>query len=97
MAKEQKPKAILVTTEYRGVFFGFLESGPDQGVVTLIQAQNCVYWNSAVHGFMGLAVQGPTKECRIGPPVTRLTLTKVTAIIEVSPEAVEAWKGQPWK
>ena len=92
-----KEKAVLVCTEYRGVFFGFLESGPDQGVVTLTKAQNCVYWSQDVHGVMGLAVNGPSRNCRIGPPVVRLTLTKVTSISEVSPDAIAKWNEQPWK
>ena len=92
-AKEQ---AVLVTTEFRGVFFGFMSGKVEDATVTLKQAQNCVYWSSDVRGFMGLAANGPTKNCKVGPAVPSITLNKVTAVVEVSPEAAEKWKSAPW-
>ena len=92
-AKEQ---AVLVTTEFRGVFFGYMAGKVKDGSVTLKQAQNCVYWSSDVRGFMGLASSGPSKNCKVGPAVPSITLNKVTAVVEVSPEAAEKWKSAPW-
>ena len=89
-------KPVMVTTEFRGVFFGYMEKVPENGSITLKQAQNCVYWSTDVHGFMGLASSGPTENCKIGPAVPSITLNKVTAVVEVSPEAAEKWKSQPW-
>ena len=89
-------KPVMVTTEFRGVFFGYMEKMPTDGTITIRQAQNCVYWSSDVRGFMGLAATGPTKNCKVGPAVPSLTLNKVTAVIEVSAEAAEKWKAQPW-
>jgi hypothetical protein len=95
MAKA-KEQAVMVTTEFRGVFFGYMRGKVEDGSVTLTRAQNCVYWSSDVHGFMGLAATGPTKNCKIGPAVPSLTLNKVTAVVEVTPEAAEKWMKAPW-
>ena len=73
-------KPVMVTTEFRGVFFGYMEAMPENGSITIKQAQNCVYWSSDVKGFMGLASSGPTKSCKVGPAVPRITLNKVTAV-----------------
>jgi len=86
----------MVTTEFRGVFFGYMKEMPKDGSITIEQAQNCVYWSSDVHGFMGLASTGPTKSCKIGPAVPSITLNKITAVIEVTPEAAEKWQAMPW-
>ena len=87
---------VMVCTEYRGVFFGYMEEGPKDGSITIKQAHNCVYWSSDVRGFMGLAATGPTQNCKVGPAVPSITLSKVTAVIEVSPQAAEKWKMAPW-
>ncbi|MFN2413838.1 MAG: hypothetical protein ABR603_01720 [Pyrinomonadaceae bacterium] len=58
--------------------------------VTLEQARLAIYWSADVQGFMGLASKGPTKGCRIGPPAT-ITLRDITSVLEVTPEAEEAW------
>ena len=87
---------VMVTTEFRGVFFGYMSEPPVDGSVTLKRARNCVYWSSDMHGFMGLASTGPSKDCKIGPAVPSLTLNKVTAVVEVSPQAVENWEKGLW-
>lgn len=96
MKKQAQEKAVMVTTEFRGVFFGYMTDAPENGTVTIKRARNCVYWSSDVKGFMGLASDGPSKNCRVGPAVLSLTLNKVTAVIEVSPSAAQKWEGGPW-
>jgi hypothetical protein len=91
-----KETAVMVTTEFRGVFFGYMTGLPENGSITLKRAQNCVYWSSDVKGFMGLAATGPTKSCKVGPAVPSITLNKVTAVVEVSDEAAEKWMKAPW-
>lgn len=88
-------KPVVVTTEFRGVFFGYLESR-NGDLIVLNKARNCLYWSSDVKGFVGLAVTGPTSSCRVGPAVARLELFKVTSILDPSDEAVKAWEAQPW-
>ncbi len=93
---DKKGQPVLVTTEHRGVFFGYLDGEPSKAQVTLQHCRNCVYWSVDVHGFMGLASQGPGERCRVGPPAESLTLYDVTAVAVVSPEAAERWEAAPW-
>lgn len=94
--KKVSEQAVMVTTEFRGVFFGYMSEPPVDGSITIKRAQNCVYWSSDVKGFMGLASTGPTKSCKVGPAVPSITLSKVTAVVEVTPEAAEKWMKAPW-
>ena len=85
-----KSRPVLVTTEFRGVFFGYAEDTSGENI-TLTKARNCIYWPSTQGGFMGLASDGPVKGARIGAIVDKLDLRKVTSVVEVTPKAVEAW------
>ena len=91
-----KQTAVLVTTIHRGVFFGYASAGVKDKSITISNARNCVYWSADVKGFLGLAANGPTSGCRIGPKVPELTLTDVTSVSSVTPEAVEKWEKNPW-
>lgn len=90
-------KAVIVTTEARGVFFGYLASEPSREQVTLTEARNCIYWSEETRGFLGLAERGPQSGSRIGPAVPSLTLFGITAVVECTPEAVTAWETAPWQ
>lgn len=92
--KTQKPRAVLVTTEHRGVFFGYATDTSGE-TITLKNARNCIYWSASVKGFLGLAATGPNADCKIGPRAD-LTLRAITSVAEVTPEAVTAWEAQPW-
>lgn len=86
-------KAVLVTTEFRGVFFGFVENDkklPEE--ITLSKVRNCIYWASSVGGFLGLASNGPDNNCRIGKEVSKLTLYKITSVSSCTKEAVKNWR-----
>jgi hypothetical protein len=87
-------RPVLVTTAHRGVFMGYT-SQTDGETIALKRARLCIYWSADVKGFMGLASTGPSKTCRIGPPVD-IELRAITAVAEVTPAAVEAWEKQPW-
>lgn len=88
---------VLVTTEHRGVFFGYLAKGADKGApsLELERARCAVYWRDC-KGFLGLASEGPNPGCRIGPPAPKLLLHGVTSVTECSPAAVEAWELGHW-
>jgi hypothetical protein len=92
---KKKERPVIVTTEHRGVFFGYA-TATDGDVITLSRARLCVYWSADVKGFMGLAAGGPTPSCRIGPAVPSIDLRKITSVVAVSPEAVKAWESGPW-
>ena len=53
-------RAVLVTTEFRGVFFGYA-SDTSGDTISLTGARNCIYWPSENGGFLGLASKGPVK------------------------------------
>lgn len=92
---EGKKQPLVVTTDKRGVFFGYAEP-VDGGVIRLEQAQMCVYWSADVKGVLGLASGGPSKGCRITAPINAIRLQGVTSIMEVTEKAEAAWKTQPW-
>lgn len=94
MAKSSPEKAVMVTTAHRGVFFGYA-SETDGEIVKLKRARLCIYWSSDVRGFMGLAANGPSKSCKIGPPAD-IDLRAITAVVTVAPEAVTKWEAAPW-
>lgn len=89
-----KNKAVLVTTEFRGVFFGYIKDDkklPDE--ITLTQVRNCIYWAASMGGFLGLASKGPDSQCKIGSEVSELRLFKVTSVTPVSDEAAKKWNS----
>ena len=90
-------RAVLVTTEHRGVFFGYVEDASKfPSEVTLTKMRCCIQWRN-MKGFLELTTTGPTKDCRIGPAANRGTLAKLTGMWDVEPAAVEAWEKAPWK
>lgn len=91
---EAAERAVVVTTQHRGVFFGYA-SDTDGESIKLRAARNCLYWTSESKGFMGLAAMGPTKGARVGPAAD-ITLRDITSVIECTPAAVQAWEAQPW-
>jgi hypothetical protein len=93
MATNASSKPVLVTTEFRGVFFGYIsddKKAPSQ--LTIKNARNCIYWSSDVGGFLGLASNGPTRNCRIGKSIKEITLYKITSVTAVEKDAVKAWQ-----
>jgi hypothetical protein len=88
-------RAVIVTTEHRGVFFGYAQD-IDGETIELKRARLCVYWSADVKGFMGLAANGPSEGCRIGP-AAEITLRKITAVVAVTPEAAAKWEAAPWR
>ena len=87
-------RPVIVTTSYRGVFFGYA-SHTDGKRIFLRNARMCIYWSTDLRGFMGLAKHGPNKHCKIGPAAD-VTLRGITAVVEVTPEAVVNWEKAPW-
>jgi hypothetical protein len=88
-------RPVIVTTAHRGVFFGY--AGDTTGeTIKLLRSRLAVYWSVGTKGFMGLASDGPGTDCRIGKPAD-ITLRNITAVLEVTPEAVTKWESAPWK
>ena len=94
---ETEKKAVLVTTEKKGVFFGLLEDDTKlPEAITLSECRMCVYWARSVRGVLGLAAAGPNEECRITRAAPQSTLYGITGVFACTPEAVKAWRAQPW-
>lgn len=91
--------AVVVTTEHRGVFFGYVPADLDltncKERISLARCRNCLYWSRNVKGFIGLSLTGPDSDCRVGP-ANDLVVYAVTSIAKCSDEAVKAWESQPW-
>lgn len=95
--RSKKEIAVVVTTEYKGVFFGYaLESEIDADIIPLRRARNCVYWSPDIKGFEGLATGGPTRNCKIGPAASEIRLRKITSVLLCSDDAAKAWEQAPW-
>jgi hypothetical protein len=94
-AKGKQERAVVVTTEHRGVFFGYAADTAGE-TINLRAARNCLYWSSGVKGFMGLAATGPDKACRVGPAAD-IELRGITSVIACTDEAVKAWEAAPWQ
>ena len=91
---------VLITTDStkRGVFMGFIDpSDADKETLEATEVRMAVYWTTDVKGVLGLAATGPCKNCRISKATKRAVLKGVTAVIEVTDEALAAWRKEPWK
>lgn len=88
-------RAVLVTTSYRGVFFGYATE-TDGDIILLKRARNCLYWPAEQKGFLGLANAGPVAGCRVGPAAD-IELRSITCVALCTEEAIVAWEKFPWK
>lgn len=97
MVKKVESKKVVVTTAHRGVFFGEIIENNAPKAITLKNAKNCLYWDSSLHGFIGLAANGPGKGCRIGPASSLpMDLFDITSMIECTPDAIKKWEEGNW-
>ena len=92
--REVSERPVIVTTEYRGVFFGYA-TDTSGTTIRLARARNCIYWSADICGFMGLASVGPGGKCKVGPAAD-VELRGITSVLEVTPEAVIRWEAAPW-
>lgn len=101
-AKPKSTRPIIVCTDKRGVFFGYVPESlsnesilADGAKVKLDRARMAVSWTRAEKGVMGLGAVGPGSGCRIGPAIG-ITLEGIHAVIDVTPEAAKRWEAEPW-
>lgn len=92
--RKKNEQAVVVTTAHRGVFFGYA-TDIEGDKIELRAARNCLYWSRDIRGFLGLAVTGPSKDCRVGPAVN-VQLRDITSVLKCEPAAVQAWEAAPW-
>jgi hypothetical protein len=90
---------VVVTTnkDCRGVFFGQLNSyDADKQYVVLQDARMAIYWSAETKGVLGLAAIGPQQGSRISPCIPKIELNGVTAVMDVSSNAVKQWEKNIW-
>lgn len=90
MTTKSKKVPLLVTTDKRGVFFGYGVPTTDT-IIRLENAQMCIYWSANVGGVLGLAASGPLDGCKISPVVPATTLQGVVSVTETTKEAETRW------
>lgn len=90
MATKNAERPVIVTTEYRGVFFGYAtDTSGDK--INLRGARMAIYWGTT-KGVMQLAETGPTQSSKISARAD-LEVRKITAVFEVTPQAAKAWEA----
>jgi hypothetical protein len=96
--KDKVPVLITTDSTKRGVFMGFIDpKDSDKETLEAYEVRMAVFWSQDVKGVLGLAANGPTKSCRITAAAKKATLKGVTAIVEITDEALVAWRKEPWK
>lgn len=83
-------RPVLVTTEFKGVFFGYAEDTSGDPII-LEDARCAIFWGTT-KGVWELASTGPTASSKIGATVPKLELRKITAVSEVTAAAAAAWE-----
>ncbi len=92
-------KNVLVTTDHnnRGVFGGvLLEYDNEKCTARLKDARMCIYWSKDMHGVLGLASSGPSKDCRVSESVPEMSLNFITMVVLMTDEAMGRWEEEPW-
>ncbi len=89
-------QALVVTTDKRGVFFGYGKMEQGATSIVLSRCRVVVYWSNDMKGLTGLIAKGPSKNCRIGPAAGSVMLNGVVSVSQVSPEAAKRFEEEPW-
>lgn len=89
MAKAKEERAVIVCTEFKGVFFGYT-TDTSGDVIHLKRARMAIYWGTT-KGIMQLAETGPTGSSKISARAD-LELRKITSVFELTPDAIAAWE-----
>lgn len=84
-------RPVIVTTEHRGVFFGY--AGDTSGNTIKLERARMAIAFGTTRGILELSETGPTSRSKISARAPEIDVRKVTAVIEVSPEAAKAWEA----
>ena len=86
-------KAIIVTTQHRGVFFGLVQDDQDMNARTMAlkDARCAIRWGTT-NGVAELAATGPGKNSKIGSAVDLDALHDITAVWAVTEAAAAKWR-----
>lgn len=88
----KKTRHVIVTTQYRGVYFGRLERHDTvERSCILTNARMAIRWRTT-QGVDQLAATGPTDATKYGAVAPRIWIPGLTSLVDCTPEAVEAWE-----
>lgn len=90
---ETKQVPVVVTTE-RGVFFGYGIPDLDAQHMRIERARMVVYWGADCKSVVGLAANGPSNICKIGPAAPAILIRNVTAVIECTDSAAKRFEDR---
>lgn len=83
-------RPVIVTTEHRGVFFGY--AGDTSCTEIKLERARMAIVFGTTKGILELAETGPTSRSKISARAPSIDVRKITAVIEVAPDAVKAWE-----
>jgi hypothetical protein len=86
-----KGQHIVVTTDKRGVFFGFCQDYTQRPLV-LENARMAIYWDKSVGGVLGLSDTGPSPSSRISAVCPSITIEGITSVMSCTETAIKNWK-----
>jgi len=81
---------VLITTNNRGVYYGYLVENKAPDMVRLDKARVVVQWDTP-KGFLHMAVEGPEGVAEVSPAVGSMEVYGVATIADCTKEAAEAW------
>ncbi len=86
-----KQEFVLITTEWRGLFAGFMESHDETLRAVVITRARCAIDCDTTRGFIELASDGPNKMSKIGAEAPRAFFHGITSVIGCTDKARDAW------
>jgi hypothetical protein len=95
----RRSRWVVVATQSRPwlVACGRLDSWDESaGRVTLEEARCAVYFSQPTRSVFGCATIGPQNGSRVSRPCDSVTIRGVELLLDATPEAVAAWKTEPW-
>lgn len=86
--------AVLVTTQHRGVFFGYVPADQDMTARTMALrgARMAIFWNTKT-GVAELAEIGPNSGSKCGARADIAALHDITAVWLCAKVAISAWES----
>lgn len=93
---EEMNIAIVVTTSFDGVYFGFVPKSQDLFARSMFLAgcRSAMRWTGE-RGYLGLASHGPEEGSRIGATAPSVLLHDITSVSICSDKATNVW--EEWK
>jgi hypothetical protein len=90
---ETTKRAVIITTKYRGVYFGYLEShNEERESCVLTNARMAIYWGTT-KGVDQLAASGPTSTSKLGALAPKVWLPGLTSVSDCTEAAIAAWEA----